>query len=377
MSADPRKGLPSASAAPRIRNCPGSLKAPRTVPPDDSTEDSRRGDRIHGQVAWQLAEIFCPYDNTFDRLDLDPEEQDAADRLTDRTVVKVREILGDQIDSVTIENRLWFTVDGEVGEVDLFSGQADFVAWSGNRGLIVDHKTGWGEQDENADHDQLRWLAVLHAQSGAEELIVWVNQLGNNAPPAMFDSAALDAATDQVIREIEAGNDPSAPRVAGEWCQYCPARIGCPARNEALVVMESEAADVTVPVLPDDVLAALVDRWQVVKRLGGELEAELKHRIEMAPTFWESRGWSLSEGRKVRNITDVSLVAERLNAAGVSYQQITAACSIPLKAIDTLTREATGLKGNGLAERVEEILDGAIEVKTTAPSLKRAKALTA
>lgn len=386
LTIDERDGKPSASAAWRIRNCPGSVRAPRTIPADDSTPDSRKGDRIHGRTAFLIVSALnamgiytvAPDEvyNWVEPLE-DPGEEELADSLAARALRQTGILLGTDdrgvplIDEAYIEMREWFVPPGAEPQC---SGKADFVAYGKGSDdvVLIDHKSGWGDQDEAADNDQIRWLVALNNQSASptRKCFAWINQIGNDDPPAVFDSDAIEDALVSMANDINATWEPDPTLAAGGWCQYCPARNGCRVRTALLPDLAAKTAQIDPHQLPDNVLSMLLDQWAIVKKLGPELEAEMKERVASGG----GEGWELQPGRRIQKIFDVALVADRLHAAGAPYNEILEGCTITKKSIEHLGRSYKGLKGGGLRKWMDdEILAGCVEETTSAPSLKRAK----
>lgn len=378
---DERKGLPSASAMARIADCPGSLELCKGLESPE-TEYSKRGTRIHDLIAWisrdmRATEPAPPHM---------PEELEVAEKLHAKA-----EELGQEYfdDPEAFPDGGWWERTGRIDETRLWSdslgmsGKPDRVYDSGDSVvglLIVDFKTGWGDVPESADNLQLRALAVL-----AKEQPKWamVDNIAvaivtpSDTTLCLYGRRDLVQARDEIAGILERARAPGAPLVPGErQCKYCPAFGVCPAVraqcDEVMVVAHGQ----TIPLAEqsNDAIQWLRERAPVIRRLLDDNDAELAKRVEAEPEVWEPRGWVLAPGSERRKVRDVAAVAERVNALGVPWLDIQGRCSIPIGAVEDLLREA-GLRGAELRHAVDSVLAGAVEVTTTKPTLKRAKAL--
>ena len=181
----------------------------------------------------------------------------------------------------------------------------------------------------------------------------------------------LSYARAELFRTLAAANAPDAPRHAGDHCRYCKAAPTCPAVHreiETLATLTIQEPGLTVS---DEQIASLLNLCGPAQKMIGSIRAEAFRRAEADPAGWRAMGFEIAAGKGRRTVDDVATVCERLHAAGASWQDITRACSVPLKNVEALARDATGAKGMALKTEVKGILAGCVETKTGKPTLKR------
>lgn len=100
----------------------------------------------------------------------------------------------------------------------------------------------------------------------------------------------------ELVEGVKRAEDPDAPLKQGAWCQFCPAKLGCPAMQQAIVAIEADAKVVSVAELTTYELAERVRKWRLLKTYGKALEDELYLRVtkrgETAPGFKAVEGKS-------------------------------------------------------------------------------------
>jgi len=344
---DPRKGLPSASKIEQLNACPGSWKAQQPMPEPPENPDAAVGRRIHKAL------------ETGDTLD-NPAEQETAEMCRNLT----DELIGDTLPGETrrICEQRWFCSEND--EV-VFSGQADLVVLQEPRALIIDYKTGRNAPPTSARNLQLRALAVLLKQRlpHLREIYTavvqpWCRPQTNGC---LYRDEDLDDAREQVLEICQRAKESNPPRLPGMHCEWCKAKAVCPeAIDASLAVTKPLGASATkaldlVAAMTGDKLAAIMPQVEFAERVFKALRSEIRSRLEADPNAVP--GYKLKEVSPRRSITDLPVLASRLEVYGVPLEQFTPACTITRKNVEKLLRDA-GLKGKSLTEELETVLDG-------------------
>jgi hypothetical protein len=331
MTTDPRQGLPSASGLYRLRNCPGSYRMGREAiargmtPPDDN-EAAASGTRIHRWLETESAEDWNALD--YDEMQMANWCQAQAQWL----LADFAKRHGD-IEWETRERRFAITAFGVTGDIAaglpwIGSGQADDVIWCGDHLLILDYKTGRGDITPADANDQLRGLAALSFFLLAESVTVAiVAPLSGQPTVAVFDREALKAAKAWLVQTwLDAPH--ATETAAGDWCQYCPARLICTAyaAHNAQTL-----APLTTGGLPDGkvkealfarayeenatTLAEMGERVKMLEWGAAAIKSAIRKRLEEGGAGADelrAAGWSLKEEGGAREITDPDKAAQLL-----------------------------------------------------------------
>jgi hypothetical protein len=362
-----RYNKPSASQMWRLSNCSASHQAALAADTSQDTADADIGTEIHRAV------------ENRDLTQLEPEHAEIAERC----IVQAERIKASWSDGGEItehkELRLYLCADGTVKEQPqrpVFSGQLDYLIVQGQRALIIDYKTLYGDHAPAEINDQLRAQAVLvYMWTGITDITTAIVQPAKGKPTTAFCNAEfLDAAkswlVDVLEREINAApNDVNA----GAWCRYCPAKLTCPAFQSTALVGHNHHVDARIARLDDATSRAaifakateltdedLASHMETAKTAKWYVEAvkwEAMKRAEESPTF--QRLYRIEEGTARESITDGSKVWERLAELGVSPAAFAAACKPSKTAVKALVKDATQLKGKALDDELKAVIDGA------------------
>lgn len=351
MNIDPREGRPSASSIPRTKGCPGWLRLQKSLRPEkeEETEDAASGTRIHAALA----------SGNPDGLDADEQEifercQRTADAISDDWSARKK-------CQVFREQRLWFTDNA-------FSGQADVIYKQFSRALVLDFKSvRWGKHTDSDENLQLRSLAILAWRNypTLTEITVAIVQDGHTPTLCTYDETALEMAEAEIMRIVDASDEPDAPLTAGAWCKWCPNAPRCPALHSQVETFPAPLSTRDLELSPAEVVE-FWDRCKVVEKacesFKGWVKRSLEERLDAFP------GLRLAEGSERRKVTDLQTVFTR---SLVHPDKFRDACSITITALKSVVKEATQLKGKALDERLAAILDGCVETKKSAASVER------
>lgn len=329
---DPRQGLPSASSLYRLRNCPGSYRMEReaiarNLTPPDGSEAAASGTRIHKWLETEAEEDWNALDysdqqtaalchSQAQRLMADFEKRHGAITWIGREKRLAINAFGIVLDAASSLNRIG-------------SGQADLIAQAGDNLLVLDYKTGRGNVTPADANDQLRGLAALcsHINHSGSITVAIVAPLAGQPTVAVFDREALKAAKAWLIQTWL--NAPNATETnAGDWCQYCPARLICRAYADHNA---QTLAPLTQDGLPDGkvkeslfarayetdaaTLAEMGERVRMLEWGAAAIKSAIRKRLEEGGAGADElreAGWSLKEEGGTREITDPDKAAQLL-----------------------------------------------------------------
>lgn len=187
-----------------------------------------------------------------------------------------------------------------------------------------------------------------------------------------YDRNWLELARLKVLEILKASNTPNPPRIPGEkQCKYCRAKAHCPeARNTAMTAFD--APEQSVALLTPDELGDYLGRIALVETVIDALKSEAKSRLEKGE---QVTGWKLKPGAEKSTVTDPQALFNRFSARGGTVPQFMAAITVTKGKFKDAFKAVSGLKGNDLGKAVESMMDGIVEIKTSAPSLEKGERL--
>jgi len=352
MTTDERNGKPSASGFSRLALCPGSWNLEATLPPQEENKYMALGTAVHAVLAGQAE---------FDTLT--EEGQDIATRCLSQFSEMIGQLdLGERTKEV-IEERFWYD--------DLFSGAIDRIDFFGDdTAVVTDYKTGRVAQSGAAENYQLRAYAVLVKKAYPELktiLVAIIQPLAAGKTIAEYNEEDLARAEEEIIGIVRASQKHDAIRTPSpDACKWCRAKSICPevrgTHKELEVVSNS-----VVPRLSNEEILAIDEKAEVVLDFIEEVRKEMKARMMAGQQF---TGRSLTEGRKVRSVSDTQSVISALS--GIVEQSDVLACTkVSVTALEKAYAKAKGLKGKEAKEKFEDSLGWLIETTTGEPSIKR------
>ena len=348
---DERNGKPSASGFSRLALCPGSWNLEQTIPPQEENKYMALGTAVHAVRAGQAE---------FDTLTEDG--QDIATRCLSQFSEMIGQLdLGERTKEV-IEERFWYD--------DLFSGAIDRIDFFGDTAVVTDYKTGRVAQSGAAENYQLRAYAVLVKKAYPELktiLVAIIQPLAAGKTIAEYNEEDLARAEEEIVGIIRASQKHDAIRTPSpDACKWCRAKSICPevrgTHKELEVVSNS-----VVPQLSNEEILAIDEKAEVVLDFIEEVRKEMKARMIAGQQF---AGRSLTEGRKVRSVSDTQSIISAL--AGIVEQSDVLACTkVSVTALEKAFAKSKGLKGKEAKEKFEDSLGWLIETTTGEPSIKR------
>ena len=319
------------SAASRWIACPASALLSKDIPPTPSGDAAQAGTAIHA-----LAEECYQFD-------LDPFESEG-DTVEGVKLAKWHcEMAFDHLQairdletfagqgSIRIEEKVSYLENDQV----TLRGTADVIALARHENVIVvlDLKTGAQYVDEDSDQLKIYALGALKKfDIDAKTIELQINQprTGGVRVHAMSldDLRAWERNT--LIPAIMAATDPQTqPKPSEKACQYCPAKLTCPAQAAAfelvaaqepgIVTMKKEDIPAVMRRLSDDQVSDLLDRAPIVEAFVAELRKHAKERMEQGGVL---PGWQLAPKRAARKWINEDKAKDALINAGLSVDKL-------------------------------------------------------
>ena len=300
---------------------------------------------------------------------LSEEGQDIATRCLSQFSEMIGQLdLGERTKEV-IEERFWYY--DELFQENLFSGAIDRIDFFGDdTAVVTDYKTGRVAQSGAAENYQLRAYAVLVKKAFPKLKSIYVaiiQPLAAGKTIAEYNEGDLARAEQEIVGIVHASQKHDAIRTpSNDACKWCRAKSICPevrqTHNEIQIVSGAVASR-----LSNDEILAIDEKAEVVLDFIEEVRKELKSRMMAGQQF---AGRSLTEGRKVRSVSDTQSVISALS--GIVEQSDVLACTkISVTSLEKAYAKAKGLKGKEAKEKFEDALGWLIETTTGEPSIKR------
>ena len=223
------------------------------------------------------------------------------------------------------EERLWL----RRGIRPLLTGKPDEVLKARSRAAVLDLKYGRHRVADPRNNVQLSIYALLAVRSDEEiqEVTCQILSPHFDFEPYTYGRAELDRLYQSVEMVINSLSDPGEP-VPGAHCQFCPARLICPApRKEA-----ENVALTRVTQLPSGEPAAnLLTQIRRANALFKEIESYYRRLLEREPGAIP--GWALVPGDVRRSIEDPAGAHAHI-AELFSLQEFLACCSLSVPELE-------------------------------------------
>jgi hypothetical protein len=247
-------------------------------------------------------------------------------------------------------------------------------------GLIIDYKSGRGAVENAAENLQLRCLVALLDESWGFTLdrvtVAIIQPLAGPPSVSVYESSDIHSAimeANGLMKEIQKVGQPRTPSESA--CKYCKGKPYCPeARELAVAPPLTNAPDGITPdaiaaTLTNQTLAAFLDRAAQAEAVIEACRAEARRRLSEGGAI---EGWTLKEGSVRESITDSEKVASRFLELG-TYEQLAPAITLNKAKLKEAIKTATGFKGQQLTNKLDALLDGCTESKTSQPTLTKTK----
>ena len=366
---DERHNLPSASAASRYAACLGSYDLERQVAEVESSGDAAIGNRIHAALALETVN------------DLTTDETWIIDRCREQEAELVANTFGGYETNCFREKRLW-SLDADGNK--LWSGKPDVIYTAevqGNQwGLIIDYKSGRGAVEDASQNLQLRCLVALLDESWGFTMdritVAIIQPLAGYPSVSSYQHQDIHDAiveSSELMSSVKKRGQPRTPSESA--CKYCKGKPYCSEARELAVappLTDTPAGitpDAIAATLTNQTLAAFLDRAAQAEAVIEACRSEARRRLAEGDAI---EGWTLKEGSVRESITDSEKVASRFLELG-TYEQLAPAITLNKAKLKEAIKTATGFKGQQLTAKLDTLLDGCTESKTSQPTLTKTK----
>ena len=317
------------SAASRWIACPASVRLSENIPERPSGDAAMAGTAIHALAETCYLTGDDPANSlgkTIEGVVMAQWHVDMAQQHIDATW-EIEDLVGEG--NVKVEQQVTYADWPEL----MLRGTADVIGIEDQRIIIADLKTGANYVDEDSDQLKIYALAaivsleldgirqvelqIIQPRTGGvrihrmtiEELRKWETQVLQPAMKAVADGTAK-------------------PTPSEKACQYCPAKLTCPAQHEAFAVVESQPnitamtkdeIQAVMVRLSDDQISDLLDRAPIVEAFIDTLK---KHALERMKDGGTLAGWQLAPKRATRKWKDEAKAKEALSELGVPLKTL-------------------------------------------------------
>jgi hypothetical protein len=242
-----------------------------------------------------------------------------------------------------------------------------------NHGLLIDFKALHGKHKSAIENPQLMGLAVLVAKrhTMASLRVALVQPWKGKPTVADYGQSALALAHSFLDAALVSERIATPEnRKAGDHCKYCKARFSCSALRDSSINALNIVQPETLPADPatrNKAIFARVDEFtpaqslHIEKNVKGFLRAFLAAHDAKFRKFVEDGdmpGHILREKSGKRKITDVATAYERAAAFGVTADAFTGKCTLSLKGLNEVLKDATKAKGKALEAIADTVLHG-------------------
>ena len=350
----------------RRKLCPGSGRAEAGLP-EEHSDDAAEGTLLHALMADSIA----------DAPKLNAEQESVLESASETRMNAISKVAS-EIQSTAptaLKYELELVLHG--GLEPILIGHTDLQAIFGTKAAYIQDTKFGRIPVEPADVNlQIASYAVMSwRDTGISDVFAAINQprlrREQRLTMARYNEQQLRNAEQEIIGIIEAAEKPDATRIPGEaQCKYCLARHTCNERQEYFKQFSQMTIHASGQLVDNATLEALYDRCGLAKKLIGEIEAEMKRRLETDPDAFGGRiGLKHSQ---TSTITNMPSLFARLLESGARHDEIHEICPPPTKKdLEELLRKVTGKKGNALKDAMKQLLDDITVSKPKAPSLER------
>jgi hypothetical protein len=177
----------------------------------------------------------------------------------------------------------------------------------------------------------------------------------------------------ELMSSVKKLGQPRTPSEAA--CKYCKGKPYCKEARELAVAPPLTDApagitpDAIAVTLTNQTLAAFLDRAAQAEAVIEACRSEARRRLAEGDAI---EGWTLKDGAVRETITDSEKVASRFLQLG-TYEQLAPAIALNKAKLKEAIKTATGFKGQQLTAKLEALLDGCTESKTSQPTLTKTK----
>lgn len=321
------------SAASRWIACPASAILSKDIPPSPAGDAAQAGTAIHALAE----ECYQLETNPMDYIGATREGVKLAQWHCEMARDHVDAIYDlhkfvDHPDAVMIEEKVTHTSNGNIQ----LRGTADVIAIGRRHKTVVvlDLKTGAQYVDEDSDQLKIYALGAIKKYNLGhfEHVELQINQprAGGLRIHSMTMQELKDWESETLLPAIAQAADPeSKPKPSEKACQYCPAKLTCPAQNTAfevmaaqepsIITMKKEEIKAVMHRLSDEQISDLLERAPIVESFVESLRKHAKERMEQGGVL---PGWQLAPKRAQRKWIDIKKAEQALTDAGLAVDKL-------------------------------------------------------
>ena len=318
------------SSAARWIACPASARLSENVPYEPAGEAAQIGTAIHAlsELCWQLDQDPDSYIGKVVEGVKMTAENAAFAKAHVQTVTNLKQNLG----TVKVEQYgvAYESIAAKVG------GTADVVAYNLNQSIleIADLKTGRMWVDADSAQMKIYALGVMRKlvkTFDTVRLTIVQPQTGENRTHEMTGDELFAWGETVLVPAIKAAVlGTTEPTPSKDACQYCPAKMICPAQTKALAEVP---VTLDVKTLTPDQVADLLDKADLIEDFIAALRKQATKTLTEGGVL---RGWQMAPKRATRAWSKEAEAAQVLRDAGIPENQIYETSIITPAAADKL-----------------------------------------
>lgn len=318
------------SSAARWIACPASARLSENVPYEPAGEAAQIGTAIHAlsELCWQLDQDPDSYIGKVVEGVKMTEENAAFAKAHVQTVTNLKYDLG----TVKVEQYgvAYESLAAKVG------GTADVVAYNLNQSIleIADLKTGRLWVDADSAQMKIYALGVMRKLVKTFDTVRFTivqPQTGENRTHEMTGDELFAWGETVLVPAIKAAVlGTTEPTPSKDACQYCPAKMICPAQTKALAEVP---VTLDVKTLTPDQMADLLDKADLIEDFIAALRKQATKTLTEGGVL---RGWQMAPKRATRAWSKEAEAAQVLRDAGIPENQIYETSIITPAAADKL-----------------------------------------
>ena len=318
------------SSAARWIACPASARLSENVPYEPAGEAAQIGTAIHAlsELCWQLDQDPDSYIGKVVEGVKMTAENAAFAKAHVQAVTNLKYDLG----TVKVEQYgvAYESLAAKVG------GTADVVAYNLNQSIleIADLKTGRMWVDADSAQMKIYALGVMRKlvkTFDTVRLTIVQPQTGENRTHEMTGDELFAWGETVLVPAIKAAVlGTTEPTPSKDACQYCPAKMICPAQTKALAEVP---VTLDVKTLTPDQVADLLDKADLIEDFIAALRKQATKTLTEGGVL---RGWQMAPKRATRAWSKEAEAAQVLRDAGIPENQIYETSIITPAAADKL-----------------------------------------
>lgn len=318
------------SAASRWIACPASVRLSQGIEQEPAGEAAQIGTAIHAlaELCYKTGSIPANHiGKSIENITMTQANADYAQLHLDE-IKRVRDELG----HVKVEQYVT-VLDNDTIKL---GGTADVVGIGAGKLIVSDLKTGKGWVD--ADSDQLKIYALGAIRSAAKngipppqsiELRIVQPHHGDVRSHSMTYEELWNWYQNTLRPAVQAVSNPdSQPQPSDKACQYCLAKVVCPAQQQGFAVMaaqpdltklDKEQINQVMLTLSVEQIADLLERAPVVEKF---IDAVREHAVQRIRKGESIHGWQMVPKRATRKWTDEAAALQALTDAGIDKSKL-------------------------------------------------------